>query len=169
MEDLQKRTLAQRSEVMDLTLRWNPEKFQNGHIIPNSETVSFFEAILNRECTRLVQDFLKLLACPMTTFMYLFHTFDLDFLILAFEFYQCKSYKEKLCEELLRSSQRTYISVILQLKNSTVDVFKQFGEKVESIRLREQEEMDNLVERLNKVEVVEKTTFAVIYKNLPRN
>lgn len=72
MKNLRKITLMEHSKVMESTLRWNPEKFQNWNIIPDPETIQFFETVLNRDCGCLLHDFFKLLAGPLTYFLYFF-------------------------------------------------------------------------------------------------
>ena len=106
----------------------------------------------------------------MVSFLNFFDTFDLDFLILAIEFYQCGSLEIKLCEKLLNKSQRVYFSILQQLENSSVDIFKDFqAEKMKALHQKKQEELDTLIQRLSAVEVRQKTTFAIINKYLTRH
>lgn len=43
MENLRQTTLMERSKIIEITLRWNPEKFVNGHVFPDMETVFWLE------------------------------------------------------------------------------------------------------------------------------
>ena len=56
----------------------------------------------------------------------------------------------------------------LLLQNSQMDNFKEFAQKVESMRLQKEEEMNVIAQRMGSVKVCEKITFAVINRTLRR-
>lgn len=94
--DIRQQTLESRSEIVKLSLKYNPEKFQNRTY--KFDSLNFFENILQRPCERKLKNFFAFLSNTSYTLEYFVNAlnFDLEFIILALSFYECETLLEEL-------------------------------------------------------------------------
>lgn len=86
---------------MKLSLRYNPEKMDSG--IYDFDSLDFFEYHLQRHCKRDLTNFFTLLADSLAKMYNFLEYFSVDFLILAFSFYECKTLLHELAVYIVQN------------------------------------------------------------------
>ena len=172
MEELKKSTLMQRSKVLSISLKWNSEKFKNGQYISDSETIDLFNSALQSDCKQKHKHFIMLLADPLTTLRDFYWTFDVEFFIFAFTFYQCDDLITELCRKIINMGQRKYFQILIRTQQSENLCFNSFSNTLMATWEDKQKHENELINKWIKENVkdvsTEPVTFKTIYERLPR-
>ena len=108
--DIKRTTLENRSEIIRLSLRYNPEKFKEyphyGGIIYEHDSLEFFQYHLQRSCERDLRIFFILLADPLSKMYQFFEYFNVEFLILAFSYYTCEDMLKDMADYIVENIEK---------------------------------------------------------------
>jgi hypothetical protein len=77
-------------------------------------------------------------------FLHFFWSFDLEFLIFAFDFYQCDELMSQLCDTLVNKSQRAYFGILNKTKHCDNLCFRQFACRLEGVMQEKRRKEDEL-------------------------
>ena len=159
---------------MSWSKEWNSEKFKNGQYISDLETINLFNSVLQSDCKENHKHFIMLLADPLTTLRDMYWTFELDFLVFAFSFYQCDELTTQLCDRLVNKGQRAYFGILHHMEDSDYQCFQFFACKLRKTMEEKRRKEDELIKdfiRLNfsdNKQEQEPISFSLIYKHTQR-